>query len=393
MNLRDLCPRKAEAPLFKSHPSRSPIYATAVYECESPDHAREVLSGEGKGYAYQRDGNPNSDILAEKIRLLHDADRTIVTSSGQGALTTAIFSQLSPGDHILLSNRLYGGTTTLIQQEMSALGFESSEVDMCEVAQVKEATRANTKMLILETMSNPTLRVAPLETLAELAHANEALLVVDNTFATPIVCQPFRFGADMVLESLTKFMNGHGDVILGALAAREGLWERIPNVVSRWGFTASPFDCWLAERGLETLFVRMEAAAQTAFELSQKLQAISSGIERIDYPGLPSHLDIETITSQFARNRAGETLFGNMITLHLAGGSKRANSFIESCSAIPYCPSLGETQTTLSHPASSSHRNLSEADLESLGMSSGTIRLSIGLESSEFILDAIMKAL
>lgn len=393
MNHQDLCPKKLEAPLFDSRPSRSGIFPAAVYHCESPEHASQQLGDNPKGYAYQRDGHPNADIVAEKGRLLHASENAIVTSSGQSAMAAALLSQLKPGDHILLSSRLYGGTSVLVQDEGSLLGFESSLVDTCDLKATAAAFQPNTRMLIVETISNPTLRIADLEALASLAHENDALLLVDNTFASPVICQPLEWGADLVLESMTKFMNGHGDVMLGLLCGRNELWGRVPKVVSKWGLASSPFDCWLAERGLETLFVRMLAAAETAQIISEKLLAIKSGIERIDYPSLPSHTDSHLATRQFAKNRCGKTLYGNMLTLHLDGGLTAAQCFMKKCHEIPYCPSLGETVTTLSHPASSSHRNLDSQGLKSLGMSEGTIRLSIGLESPEFIVEAVAKAI
>lgn len=390
---RDLCPQKIEAPLFESRPSRSAIFPAAVYQCNSPEHATQLLGDNPQGYAYQRDGHPNGDIVTEKCRLLHRADRAIVTSSGQAAMSAAILSQLNPGDHVLISNRLYGGSSVLFGDEATRWGIQVSEVDTCNLAETQAAFRENTRMVVVETISNPTLRVADIRQLSQICHQGNALLLVDNTFATPIVCRPLELGADLVLESMTKFMNGHGDVMLGLLCGADAIWSRVPQVVSKWGLAASPFDCWLAERGLETLFVRMQSAAETCREISEKLLAINSAIERIDYPGLPSHFDHSLATEQFAKNRAGDTLFANMLTLHLTGGMNAANELIQRCREIPYCPSLGETMTTLSHPASSSHRNLNQQQLSQLGMSSGTIRLSIGLESPEYLMESLSKAL
>jgi cystathionine beta-lyase/cystathionine gamma-synthase len=389
---RDLCPQKFEALLFDSRPARTGIYPAAVYHCHSAEHASKVLGNEVEGYAYQRDGHPNADVLAAKCLALHGAEQAVVTSSGQAALVAAVLSHLEPDDHVLLSNRLYGGTSVLVGDEAKRWRIDSTEVDTCDLEQTEAAIQANTKMIVVETISNPTLRVADIRRLSELAHAHGAILLVDNTFATPVVCKPLELGADLVMESMTKFMNGHGDVILGLICGTHAAMQRLPTVVSKWGLASSPFDCWLAERGLETLYVRMLAAADTCRELSEKLLPIKDGIERIDFPGLPSHLDHHTAREQFAKNRAGETLFANMMTLHLVGGMSAANRFMERCRAIPYCPSLGETVTTLSHPASSSHRNLDESQLNELGMSSGTVRLSIGLERMDYLLEAILPA-
>ena len=395
---QDICATRIEVPMFDSRPSRSALQTATVYHCDSPDHASGLLGGETEGYAYQRDGHPNANIVGEKCRQLHGSEHACVTASGQSAMTTVLLSQLNTGDHVLLSNRLYGGSSVLVAEEAIRFGIESSSFDCLDLRVFEDAFQTNTKLVVVETISNPTLRVADLKSLATIAHEHNALLVVDNTFATPILCRPLEWGADFVLESLTKFMNGHGDAMLGAVCGKEKHWKRVPQTIARWGLAASPFDCWMTERGLETLFVRMQMAAKTCQAVFQRLQAEISqdtqGIERIDFPGAPSHPDYSITVKQFANGpMAGtEPIFGNMLTLHLSGGWSAASRFIEKCKSIPYCPTLGETVTTLSHPASSSHRNLNESELKQLGMSSGTIRVSVGLESPEFIADAIAKA-
>ena len=250
--------------------------------------------------------------------------------------------------------------------------------------------------MVVETISNPTLRVADLEALAKLTHERGAMLMVDNTFATPILCRPLDWGADLVMESLTKFMNGHGDAMLGLICGKDSCWDSIESTVIGWGLAASAFDCWMGERGLETLFVRMQTAAKSCeavFQrLSQESVSADGGIERIDFPGDPNHPDYSIAVKQFTEAN-GEPLFGNLLTLHLPGGKSAASRFMDRIkTSIPYCPSLGDTVTTLSHPASSSHRSMTEAELNKLGISSGTVRVSIGLESPDSIADAIIQA-
>ncbi len=348
------------------------------------------LSGHLEGYVYQRDGHPNADSLSAKCRQLHEADHAVVTSSGMSAIALAIVSQLAGGDHVLLSHRLYGRTSTLLQTELVRFGVTSSIVDMGEFASVQQQAPANTKMLIVETISNPDLRVVDLGELSHVARRIGALLLVDNTFASPIVCRPLALGADLVVESLTKMMNGHGDVTMGLLCARGDVWDRVPAALSSWGMTAGPFDCWLAERGLSTLFLRMSTASQNAKKIASQLTQMAA-IESVSYPGLDLHADFRTATAQFGSCRE-ETLYGNMVTIRLGGGWEAATRFIRAAREIPFCPSLGELSTTLSHPASTSHRSCSDEQLRSLGISGGTIRLSIGLESPEFIQEAIQAA-
>lgn len=385
--LQELCPETEEISLFGSRPSRNAIHTSTAYICSSPDEANMKLGGQLEGYVYQRDGHPNADSLAGKCRRLHEADHAVVTSSGMSATALAIVSQLAGGDHVLLSSRLYGRTSTLVQTELVRFGVTSSIVDMSDLESVEKLAPPKTRLLMVETISNPDLRVVDLRDLARVAHRMGTLLLVDNTFASPVVCRPLELGADLVVESLTKMMNGHGDVTMGLLCARGDVWERVPGALASWGMTAGPFDCWLAERGLSTLFLRMSAASENAQKIASQLTQMAA-IESVSYPGLESHVDHRTATSQFGRHQ-NQTLFGNMVTIHLGGGTEAASRFIRAASEIPFCPSLGELSTTLSHPASTSHRSYSDEQLQSLGISGGTIRLSIGLESPEFILEAI----
>jgi cystathionine beta-lyase/cystathionine gamma-synthase len=207
--------------------------------------------------------------------------------------------------------------------------------------------------------------------------------LVDNTFATPVLCQPSRFGADLVMESLSKFACGHGDVMLGFLGGRSEVWGRMRNVISAFGLASSPLDCWLTERGLATLDVRMDRASSNARALAEHFVNHPS-LRYLDYPGLPSDKSHQIACSQF-RGR-----FGNMMTLHLRGGTDSANRFISQIQKrIPFCPSLGDTRSTLSHPVSTSHRSYSAEALQRIGIDGGTLRFSIGLESTEELIQAI----
>ena len=399
--IRDICPRNIDLPLFGSRPARPPIYPAAVYHCDSPEQAQLRLGGQEPGYVYQRDKHPNADLLAEKCRQLHQANLALITSSGMAAIALALVSCLKEGDHVLMSNRLYGETSLLLDREFSRFGIEASQVDMLDCEQVRSQFRGNTKLVVAETISNPTLRLADLEKLATLAHQSDALLLVDNTFASPAVCQPIELGADLVVESMSKIMNGHGDLMLGALCAgnQRGseLEERMTCAIKTWGFASSPMDCWLAERGLVTLFPRVAMASSTALRLAEELSKMPQ-VKEVIYPGLESHPDHALAQRQFSLAATGTepsdgTLFGHMLTFHLPGSLETATRFIQSLPQIPFCPSLGEPMTTLSHPASTSHRSMAAAEREKLGIFPSTIRLSIGLESPEFILEALRKSL
>jgi cystathionine beta-lyase/cystathionine gamma-synthase len=240
--------------------------------------------------------------------------------------------------------------------------------------------------MVVETITNPSLRVADLEALASIAAGHGVSLLVDNTFASPVVCRPLEFGADLVLESLTKIMSGHSDVLLGLLCGRERCWKRVPLVLTAWGLSSNPFDCWMASRGLGTMALRVERAAVNAMAAARFLCDCEE-IEAVSFPGLASHPD-----HALARRQFGDR-FGTVVTFTLRGGRREAEGFIAAARRIPFCPSLGDLNTTLSHPASTSHRLTPPADREAQGIGESTIRLSVGIESQEAVIDALAEAL
>ncbi len=346
-----------------------------------------MLAGRLPGYVYQRDGHPNAYLLAEKCRLLHAAERAAITASGMGALAAAMLSQLEIGDHALLGNRLYGKSHQLFGVEAARLGIEMTTVDTCDMKATAAAIRPNTKLLLAETIANPLLEVADIAALAEIAHRRSVTLLIDNTFASPILCRPLELGADLVMESLTKTMNGHSDVILGLLAGKEAIWSRVPQVISAFGISSSPFDCWLAERGLATAHLRIERACENALAAAEYLQSQSRRVSKVFYPGLPTHPQHALAARQFGDR------FGTMVAFELAGGRPAADVFIPAAKRIPFCPSLGELNTTLSHPETTSHRGLTTEQRAALSITGGTIRLSVGTESVDFIREALAEGL
>jgi cystathionine beta-lyase/cystathionine gamma-synthase len=383
----DLCPRPLELPPLPTRPHAPPIYPTSVWACDSPQQADDLLGGREAGYVYQRDGHPNAWLLAEKLRQLHAADRAAITGSGMGALAAALLSRLEAGDHAVVGSRVYGKTLTLFGGEARRLGIELTTVDTCDPAAVAAAIRPTTRLIVAETTANPLLEVADIAALAEIAHGRNAALLVDNTFASPILCRPLELGADLVMESLTKTLNGHSDVILGFLAGREDIWTRVPGVISAWGLSSSPFDCWLAERGLATAHLRIERACQNALAAAQFLVTQQPRVAEVYYPGLAEHPQHALAQRQFG------SLFGTIVSFRLAGGRAAADAFIDTGKQIPFCPSLGEVSTTLSHPETTSHRGLTAEQRTALGITGGTIRLSVGTESIDFIRAALAEGL
>lgn len=388
MRTDDLCPQPTAEPegVGRTHPLSTPISLATVWQCDDPEQADLLLAGQLPGYIYSRDGHPNASTLAEKCRLLHGADRAAVTASGMAAMSLALLSQCAAGDHVVLSNRLYGKSSFLLTNEAVRLGITSSVVDTCDLTATAEAITPKTKLVVVEIISNPTLRVSDVHSLADLTHRAGAKLLVDNTFASPVNFRPLEHGADLVLESLTKIMNGHSDALLGLLCGREDCWQRVPQVSSAWGLMAPAFECWLVERGLGTLHLRAERANRNA-AAAAKFLSEQPGIEAVYYPGLPSHPDHAIAAKQFGDR------FGAMVTFTLEGGTEAAKRFITAAKQIPFCPSLGELCTTLSHPDSTSHRLMTAGQREALEIFGGTIRLSIGTESTEFVIEALKQGL
>jgi cystathionine beta-lyase/cystathionine gamma-synthase len=375
----DECPRPVEVNAGAVRGLAPGIFPASVYRCANPDEAETLLSGEGDGYAYQRDGHPNADLLAEKCRRLHDASWALITSTGMSALSVATLTLLQSGQHLVVSDQLYGRTTQLLTRQCPRLGIDVTVVDCQDLAAVRAALRTQTQLVVVETLTNPMLQIAPIDRLAELIHITQARLLVDNTFATPIVCRPFCHGADYVVESISKMMNGHSDVMLGLLCGRDDRRAEFQDTLSVWGMSSSPFDSWLALRGLATLPLRMERASVTALHVAQQLTN-HRAVNRVVYPGLVGNPGREAAKRLFEPGVAG-----NMVTFVLNGGREAVDKFMAQTPEIPFCPSLGEVSTTLSHPASTSHRSLTAAERTALGVDDGTVRLSVGTESSNWV--------
>ena len=388
----DICPRPDFVPPLKTEPLSPPIYTSAVYRCDEPSQASRLLADEEAGYVYSRDGHPNADLLAEKCRELHGAEQAAICASGMSALALAALATLEQGDHVVVGDMLYGRTLQLFTMELARFGVTASVVDTCNLDLTRRAaTKPRTRMIVVETITNPLLRVSELAALAEIAHRAEARLLVDNTFAGPTVCRPLEFGADLVVESLTKVMSGHSDVILGLLCGQAAGWQRVGSALSTWGLASSPFNCWLALRGLGTCALRVDRATSNA-QAAAEFLATRDEIATVQYPGLADHPDHQVARRQFCAG-SPQPRFGTIVTFTFSGGRPAAESFIRAAQRIPFCPSLGDLSTTLSHPETTSHRGLSAADREAQGILGGTIRLSLGIESAAAVIDALKEGL
>jgi cystathionine gamma-synthase len=372
--------------LGSSTPLVPPLYQSSVYTLPDLEALDEIMNAEAPGFIYARDAHPNARRLADALAKMEGASWSAICGSGMGAISAILLATLQQGDRIVASNRLYGRTTQLFGQELERFGIKTKFVDCSDLEQVRTALVEGARVLFVETMSNPLLRLVDVPALAELAHAYQSLLIVDNTFATPVLCRPLDFGADVVMESLTKMIGGHSDVTLGMIAGKTDLLPQVSAAISIWGLASNPFDCWLAERGLATLELRMRAASSNAAVLADWLMELP-GVTRVIYPGRADHPDHE-----LAR-RLLQGAYGNMVCFEIEGGRSAINRFLHQAPGIPFSPSLGHATTTLSHPGTTSHRYVSPAEKKRQGISDGMIRLSVGIEDTERIQTEITKGL
>lgn len=372
--------------LGSTAPLASPLYTSAVYTIPDLDALDAIYAG-GPGYIYARDAHPNAHALAAKLAALQGGTWGLVCGSGMASLSAAILGLVSQGDLIFASDRLYGRTTQLLRSELQRFNVAAEFHDVCVLDPLRAAMeKRKPKMLLVETMSNPLCRVPDLRALVGMCRQAGCTLVVDNTFATPQHCKPLELGADLVMESLTKMIGGHSDVTLGFLAGKDrSQLEHFTKTMSIWGFSGSPFDCWMAERGLETLDVRMRAASSNAAKLAEWLAA-QPGVSRVVYPGLVNHPD-HTIAAKLLTGG-----FGNMLCFELAGRDA-VNRFMQRAPGIPFSPSLGHTRTTISHPASTSHRHDSPEDRARQSITDGLIRVSVGCEDYGELIAEMRKGL
>lgn len=374
---------RARWPLSVSRPVVTPLQPSVVYASHDPDALDDQYEGGLSGYTYAREGHPNAEVLAALIDRMEGAHGGVITGSGMAAVTLAVLAYVQTGEHVIGADQLYGRSLRLMKEELPRLGVETSLIDATNVDAVAAAIRPKTRMILVETVSNPTLRIADLVGIIALAKSRGILVAVDNTFTTPRGLKPLKLGADIVIHSVTKLLSGHSDATLGYVAAAEPD-PRLSTLAATMGLTASPFDCWLAERGLYSFELRFDRAVSTAQKLAH---ALDGRVSRIVYPDRPDHPD---------HHRLHEIPLaspGNMVTFEIDGGRDAANRFVRAADRIAFAPTLGDIATTLSHPATSSHRALSEKERAAHGISEGVFRVSVGCEEPEALVSEIVQAL
>jgi cystathionine beta-lyase/cystathionine gamma-synthase len=359
--------------LGASRPVSVPIYQTSTFAFADAAACAAALNDPSAGYAYSRYRNPTTNALENAIADLEGGSGAIATSSGMGAVNAVLLSQLRAGDHVIAQQCLYGGTFAVFAGLAARYGIEVSYISGRDPAELGAALRPSSRLLYLETIANPTAAVSDLPGLLAAARAAGLTSVVDNTFATPLLCRPIELGADIVIHSATKYLGGHDDVTLGIIVAAQAerfaaLWQHTTEL----GVAADPFAAWLTLRGLKTLALRMDRHCATAGFLARQLAA-HPAVAAVHWPGLQSHPD-HAVAAQILSG------FGGVLAFDLAGGRAAGLAFVEALRLAALAPSLGGAETLVLHPASTSHRQLDSAQLAAAGVSAGSIRVSAGLE-------------
>jgi len=343
-------------------------------------------TGTSEGLLYTRYGNtPNADRVQKRLALLEGAEAALVLSSGMGATACAMLALLRPGDHLISSSWIYGGTRKLFTEELIGMGSEVTFVNPLEPRAWRKGLKKNTRVIFLESPVNPTCRVLELSSLQSLAHAQGIALVVDSTFASPVNFRPIEHGVDVVIHSATKYLNGHHDILAGVVCGNEPFIEEVTRKMKVWGQAPDPFACWLLERGLKTLDVRVKRQNESAMRIAEWCSTRSE-FAKVHYPGLPNHPDHEIAKSILDG-------FGGMMAIELKGGGPAMLKFVRKLQLFTYAASLGGVDSLVIEPRYSSHEHLTPEERQKIGIPDGFLRMSIGLENAEDLIADIEQAL
>ena len=369
---------------FREHSSA--VFLTSSFVFDDAEQARAMFADEIPGNIYSRFSNPNTTELVEKLCAMEGTEDGVATASGMAAMFASMAALLSSGDHIIASRSLFGSTHQILNSIFPRFGITHSYVDItAPIEQWEAAIRPQTKMLIVETPSNPALDIADLEALGKLARKRNLILNVDNCFATPYLQNPARWGAHLVTHSATKFIDGQGRVIAGAILGTRELIREVRTFARHTGPSLSPFNAWVLSKSLETLAVRMERHCQNALQLAQSLEN-TPGVKTVKYPHLPSHPQYELAKKQMK-------LGGGIVAFEVEGGVDRGRRFLNALRMSSLTANLGDTRTVVTHPASTTHSKLTDEERAAVGICPGTIRVSVGLEDVTDIIGDVRQAL
>jgi len=363
-----------------------PIFQTSTFVFRTPEEGAARFAGTDPGYIYTRMGNPTIAMLEANVATLEEGTAALATSSGMSAVSTVFFALLSAGDHVVCSSSVYGPSRVVLERDFARFGVRSTMVDTSDRDALRGAMTDRTRVVFVETPANPTLAITDLAFAADVAHKAGATLVVDNTFMSPILQKPFRFGADIVLHSVTKFLNGHSDVVGGVLVFRdEALLKRVRPVLQYLGGTMDPHQAWLVLRGIKTLAMRVRTAQENARAMAELL-AGHPAVERVRYPGLPGHPHADLIAAQMAGP-------GSLISFELKGGIEAGKKVLNTVHLPALAVSLGGVESLIQHPASMTHAAVKREDRLAAGIADGLVRLSVGCEDRDDLLGDLKQAL
>lgn len=379
-------PGRQNWPESASRPLVNPLQPSVVYTSASPDALDGQYEGREKAFTYAREGHPNAEALAERLNAFEGARHGIVTGSGMAAVAAALMALLKCGDHAVGGAQLYGRSMRMFKEELPRWGVTTDFVDTASRDSVEAALRPETKLILIEVLSNPGLRVADLDGILALGQERGIPVLVDNTFTTPALLRPLERGAAIVIESVTKILAGHSDATLGYVGTNDAeLAQRLIDVIVTTGMTPSPFDCWIAERGLMTFELRFERAMANAAALADALAAHPK-VDAVYYPMRADHPDHALATSLMPGG-------SHLVSFVIPGGRAASNALVEALPDIAFAPTLGDVATTLSHPATSSHRALSPQERAAIGLPEGFFRVSVGCERAEDLIASFRRAL
>lgn len=351
-----------------------PIFMTSSYVFANAAEAEATFKGDKVGNIYSRFTNPTVRTFEQRLAALEGGESCVATASGMSAILSTCLSLLESGDHIVSSRSIFGSTVILFNKYLSRYGIETSYASQTDIASWEAAIRNNTKLLFLETPSNPLIEIADIKALAELAHTHDCLLVVDNCFCTPALQRPLELGADVVIHSATKYIDGQGRAMGGAVVGdKKIVGEEVFGFLRTAGPTMSAFNAWLFLNGLETLSLRMQTHSAKALELAVHLFD-HPGVKKVHYPGLPQH-------PQHLLARAQQDAFGGVLAFEVDGGKQNAWTVVDSTELLSITANLGDTKTTITHPATTTHGRLTDEERQEAGISDGLLRIAVGLES------------
>ncbi|MCU7958770.1 MAG: O-succinylhomoserine sulfhydrylase [gamma proteobacterium symbiont of Bathyaustriella thionipta] len=350
-----------------------PIFPTSSYVFDSAQEAADRFSGETQGNIYSRFTNPTVRTFEERLAVMEEGESCVATSSGMSAILSVCLALLKAGDHVVCSRSVFGTTVVLFEKYLSRFGISSSFVSLSDLSAWEQAINRHTRLLFVETPSNPLTELVDIQALAQLAHSKDSLLVVDNCLCTPILQQPLKLGADIVVHSATKYLDGQGRCIGGAVVGnKKQVGEEVYGVLRTLGPSMSPFNAWVFLKGLETLAIRMKAHCENAQYLAEWLQA-QDDVKQVHYPGLASHPQHHLASTQ-------QTAAGGLLSFELNGGKQAAWDLIDHTRMLSVTANLGDVKTTITHPASTTHGRLSEEQKQQAGISEGLIRVAVGIE-------------